>query len=81
VYNSQTGMLNITGPPNANIYPPGPAWLYILGNGIPSNGTKIIIGTGANPPFSAAAYQGALRYSKAALVQYAQMNLNGSTGG
>jgi len=50
-YNYITSTLTITGPPNTFIYPPGPAWLYVLGDGIPSNGTKVMIGTGANPPF------------------------------
>ncbi|KAF8595716.1 hypothetical protein BDV93DRAFT_528477 [Ceratobasidium sp. AG-I] len=42
--------LTITGPPNAAIYPPGPAWLYILANGVPSKAQKVLIGTGASPP-------------------------------
>ncbi|CEL55069.1 Galactose oxidase OS=Gibberella zeae (strain PH-1 / ATCC MYA-4620 / FGSC 9075 / NRRL 31084) GN=GAOA PE=3 SV=1 [Rhizoctonia solani AG-1 IB] len=42
--------LIITGPPNASIYPPGPAWLYVLSNGVPSKAQKVLIGTGASPP-------------------------------
>jgi len=64
VYHAATHKLTITGPPNANIYPPGPAFLYILGDGIPSNGTKLIIGTGADPAWSATAYEGARSYSQ-----------------
>jgi len=64
-YNSATKILTITGPPNSFIYPPGPAWLFILGDGIPSNGTKLMIGSGANPPSSKKAYQGAMAFSKA----------------
>ena len=37
---------------------------YILGDGVPSNGTKVLIGTGANPPSDVAAYAGAMEYSK-----------------
>lgn len=33
-------------PPNANIFQPGPAFLYVTINGIPSNGTYLIVGTG-----------------------------------
>ncbi|KAF8673870.1 Copper radical oxidase [Rhizoctonia solani] len=42
--------LVITGPPNASIYPPGPAWVYVLSNGVPSKAQKVLIGTGASPP-------------------------------
>ncbi|KIM76040.1 glyoxal oxidase [Piloderma croceum F 1598] len=80
-YDSTSDELNITGPPNAYIYPPGPAWLYILGDGIPSNGTKVMIGTGADPPSSAEAYKGAIKYSKEAQAQYQNMNLTSSGGG
>jgi hypothetical protein len=54
---------------------------YILGDGIPSNGTKVMIGTGANPPSSVEAYKGAIKYSKEAQVQYQNMNLTSSGGG
>ncbi|PBK71302.1 copper radical oxidase variant A [Armillaria solidipes] len=33
-------------PPNANIYQPGPAFLHVVVNGIPSNGSYVIIGSG-----------------------------------
>jgi hypothetical protein len=33
-------------PPNANIFQPGPAFLYVTIKGIPSNGTYVIIGSG-----------------------------------
>jgi hypothetical protein len=54
---------------------------YILGDGIPSNGTKVMIGTGADPPSSAEAYKGAIKYSKEAQAQYQNMNLTSSGGG
>lgn len=63
-YDTGTGQLSVTGPPNARIYPPGPAWLYVVVDGVPSKGTKVMIGTGANPPSSATASEGALEYSK-----------------
>jgi len=80
-YNATTGALSITGPPNAFIYPLGPAWLYILGDGIPSNGTKVMIGSGANPPSSFKASQGALAFSQKSRLQYQHVNLNTSSGG
>lgn len=33
-------------PPNANIFQPGPAFLFVTINGIPSNGTYVIVGSG-----------------------------------
>ena len=43
--------LTVSTPPNAQIYPPGPAYLYVVTNaGVPSFGHKLIIGTGASPP-------------------------------
>lgn len=54
---------------------------YILGDGIPSNGTKVMIGTGANPPSSVEAFQGALAYSKLSLAKYQKMNLTTTGGG
>ncbi|KAL0959152.1 hypothetical protein HGRIS_014439 [Hohenbuehelia grisea] len=33
-------------PPNANIFQPGPAFLHVTINGIPSNGTYLILGSG-----------------------------------
>jgi hypothetical protein len=40
-----------------------------------------MIGTGADPPSSAEAYQGAIKYSKEAQAQYQNMNLTSSGGG
>lgn len=33
-------------PPNANLLTPGPALLFVVVNGIPSNGTMVIVGSG-----------------------------------
>lgn len=43
-------------PPNPNIFQPGPAFLYVVMNGIPSNGTYVILGNGqiGTQPTSAA---------------------------
>lgn len=43
--------LQITGPPSSAIYPPGPAFLFVLTDaGVPSFGHRTIVGTGASPP-------------------------------
>ena len=44
--------LTITAPPNGKIYPPGPGWLYLVIGGVPSTGSRIMIGTGGAPPQS-----------------------------
>ena len=44
----------VTMPPNPSVYPPGPGWLYILANGVPSVGYKVTMGTGV-VPFNAGA--------------------------
>jgi hypothetical protein len=43
-------------PPNANLFQPGPAFLFVTVNGIPSNGTYLIVGNGqiGTQPLSAA---------------------------
>jgi hypothetical protein len=33
-------------PPNANIFQPGPAFVFVTVNGIPSNGAYVIVGSG-----------------------------------
>lgn len=33
-------------PPNANLFQPGPAFVYVVINGVPSNGTMVIVGNG-----------------------------------
>ncbi|KAF8641383.1 hypothetical protein AX16_010004 [Volvariella volvacea WC 439] len=41
--------------PNPNIFQPGPAFLFVLVNGIPSNGTHVIVGNGIVGPQPTAA--------------------------
>ena len=42
--------LVISGPVNSGIYPPGPAWLYLVIDGVPSAGKKVMVGNGQHPP-------------------------------
>ncbi|TFK65940.1 glyoxal oxidase [Pluteus cervinus] len=37
-------------PPNSNIFQPGPAFLFVVIHGIPSNGTHLIVGSGQVGP-------------------------------
>lgn len=41
--------LSVTGPPNGNIYPPGPGWLILVVDDVPSIATKVMIGDGKGP--------------------------------
>ncbi|KAJ6520169.1 glyoxal oxidase N-terminus-domain-containing protein [Mycena sanguinolenta] len=42
--------LEITAPPNNYIYPPGPAWLFLVADGVYSEGVQIMVGDGGDPP-------------------------------
>ena len=44
------GEMTVTGPPNGNVYPPGPGWLMVVVNDVPSEAIKVIIGDGESPP-------------------------------
>lgn len=42
--------LRIEAPPSGDIYPPGPGWLHVTVQGVPSQGVKIMVGDGSSPP-------------------------------
>ena len=50
--NSVTGddEITIVGPPNGEIYPPGPGWVYVVMDGVPSTGMKVMVGSGEGLP-------------------------------
>jgi hypothetical protein len=52
---SDRATLTITGPPNRNIYPPGPGWLYVVVDGVASVGKKVMVGDGKGPVVDKAA--------------------------
>ena len=47
--------ITVAGPPNGGIYPPGPGWIYVLVDGIPSVGVKVMVGSGEGLPVDEAA--------------------------
>ncbi|KAF8594625.1 hypothetical protein BDV93DRAFT_458595, partial [Ceratobasidium sp. AG-I] len=47
--------ISIVAPPNAPVYSPGPGWIFVVADGIPSVAQKIMIGSGASPPVDNAA--------------------------
>ncbi|KAJ7173130.1 glyoxal oxidase N-terminus-domain-containing protein [Mycena crocata] len=51
----QGSQLTVTGPPSAPVYSPGPGWIIVMADGVPSVAQQVIIGSGANPPEDAAA--------------------------
>lgn len=42
--------LTFTIPPHPNIYPPGPAYIFLTVDDISSEGREVLVGTGAPPP-------------------------------
>ncbi|GAA5853453.1 hypothetical protein JCM3766R1_000771 [Sporobolomyces carnicolor] len=44
--------LTIKGPETTGIFPPGPGWIYVLADDIPSAGLKVMVGPGTSPPVS-----------------------------
>lgn len=57
LFSYKNEVFTIQGPPHGNIYPPGPAWLYIIVDGIPSEGRKVMVGNGDGPPVDENAIQ------------------------
>ncbi|KZT09616.1 copper radical oxidase [Laetiporus sulphureus 93-53] len=52
--------ITVTGPPNGNVYPPGPGFLYVVINDVPSVGLKVMIGDGNGPVVDEGALQNLL---------------------
>ncbi|CAL1711882.1 unnamed protein product [Somion occarium] len=42
--------LTITAPPNRNIFPPGPAFIFLTIDDVSSEGQRVMVGSGAPPP-------------------------------
>jgi hypothetical protein len=41
--------LTIHAPPSGDVYPPGPGWLFVVIDGVPSVGKKVMVGDGSGP--------------------------------
>ncbi|KAJ7467804.1 glyoxal oxidase N-terminus-domain-containing protein [Mycena galericulata] len=73
--------LTVTAPPTGAIYPPGPAYLYVVTNtGAPSFGHKTIVGTGASPPVDEAAIANMLSQTSGPSAVPAFQQMAPSTG-
>lgn len=49
------GLITVNGPPSGNIYPPGPGWLVLVADDIPSKAFKVMVGDGRSPEVNEAA--------------------------
>lgn len=41
--------LTVNAPPSGTVYPPGPGWIYVLADGVPSVGRKLMVRDEATP--------------------------------
>ncbi|KAJ3989189.1 copper radical oxidase [Lentinula detonsa] len=53
--------LTFKGPPNGGVYPPGPAFLFLVEDGVPSEGVKIMVGDGKSPKVDQKAIENLLK--------------------
>ncbi|KAJ4487688.1 copper radical oxidase [Lentinula aciculospora] len=53
--------LYFEGPPNSGVYPPGPGFLFIVEDGVPSKGVKIMVGDGKSPEVNQKAIDNVLK--------------------
>ncbi|KAK2466715.1 hypothetical protein APHAL10511_000973 [Amanita phalloides] len=60
----QGNTLTVKGPPNGSIYPPGPAYLHVLVDDIPSEGVKVMIGSGESPAVDLEAWKNVLKSTR-----------------
>ncbi|KAJ7777056.1 glyoxal oxidase N-terminus-domain-containing protein [Mycena metata] len=73
--------LTVKAPPTGPIYPPGPAYLYVVtAAGAPSFGHKTLVGTGASPPVDEAAIANMLSKTPGPSVVPAFQGLAPSSG-
>jgi len=61
---TSAGVIEFENPSNGNMYPPGPGYLFVVLDGVPSIASKIMVGDGANPPYDEAAHNNMLRKTK-----------------
>ncbi|EAU88851.2 copper radical oxidase [Coprinopsis cinerea okayama7 len=64
VVSQDGGQVEVEGPPNGDVYPPGPGWLFVVAGGVPSEGVKVMIGDGNDPPFDQGALDRGLKASE-----------------
>ncbi|KAI1794640.1 copper radical oxidase [Ganoderma leucocontextum] len=53
--------LTITGPPSGEVYPPGPGFVYVVADDVPSVGVRLLVGDGKGPAVDEAALESVLQ--------------------
>lgn len=54
----------VTAPPNEDVYPPGPGWIFVVVNGVPSTAVMVMVGDGRDPPVDEAAIENMLKKTR-----------------
>lgn len=49
--------LNVSAPMNGRVYPPGPGFVFVVVDGVPSSGKKVMVGDGSGPEVDEAAIE------------------------
>lgn len=55
--NGSVTTLTVSNPSNCTVYPPGPGWIFVVVDGIPSKGAEVMVGDGTGPPVDEAALE------------------------
>lgn len=53
--------LTVSAPIDGRVYPPGPGFVFVVVDGVPSKGQKVMVGDGKGPKVDEAAIQGRVR--------------------
>ncbi|KAH7873641.1 glyoxal oxidase N-terminus-domain-containing protein [Lentinula edodes] len=53
--------LSFEGPPSGGVYPPGPAFMFLVEDGVPSEGVKVMVGDGNSPEVNQKAIENVLK--------------------
>ncbi|KAF8870522.1 glyoxal oxidase N-terminus-domain-containing protein [Mucidula mucida] len=78
---SDKKLLTVTGPPTPALFPPGPAYLFVVtDDGVPSSGHKTLVGTGAAPPSDANATANMMKVSAQSGVDWPSPPTQGEGG-
>ncbi|KAF7311483.1 Copper radical oxidase [Mycena kentingensis (nom. inval.)] len=57
--------LSVVGPPDGKVYPPGPGWVFVLVDGVPSEALHVMIGDGKGPKVDEEAMRNVFENTKA----------------
>ncbi|PIL24258.1 hypothetical protein GSI_14011 [Ganoderma sinense ZZ0214-1] len=69
--------LTITGPPSGEVYPPGPGFIYVVVDDVPSEGVRLLVGDGKGPAVDHAALESVLQNTSVDQYELSKANLTG----